>query len=227
MVLGRNPDTVITDEVSMSAFNKQEGGSHYTKCKIQPFQYSMANGLDPMQHTVVKYVTRFRDKGGVADLKKAIHTLELLIEHEELPEAELAKAKPTAQPKPMTLMGLPLPLGTDPTVVYDLQVILDHEARGRNLPQARYDAAQELFRKHIKLAWELQKGDTTAYIVATSYWHAEGLARRMGWMKWTYCCPQSYNFKGVSGRVYVVSGVRLTDTAKADLFPRNIVIQLD
>lgn len=82
MVRGLNPDTVITDEVNMSAFSKQEGGNHYTKMKIQPFHYSMANGLDPMQHTVVKYVTRFRDKNGIEDLKKAIHTLELLIEYE-------------------------------------------------------------------------------------------------------------------------------------------------
>lgn len=66
----------------MSAFDKQEGGDHYVKMKIQPMQYSMANGLDPMQHTAIKYITRFRDKGGIADLHKAIHTLELLIEHE-------------------------------------------------------------------------------------------------------------------------------------------------
>lgn len=66
-----------------SAFSKQEGGSHYTDCAIQPFEYSMANKLDPMQHTAVKYVTRFRSKGGIADLRKAIHTIELLIEWEE------------------------------------------------------------------------------------------------------------------------------------------------
>lgn len=66
-----------------SASQRQEGGDHYTKLKIQPMQYSMANGLDACQHTVVKYVTRFRDKGGIADLRKAIHTLELLIEHEQ------------------------------------------------------------------------------------------------------------------------------------------------
>lgn len=65
------------------ASQRQEGGNHYTKLKIQPMQYSMANGLDACQHTVVKYVTRFRDKGGIADLRKAIHTLELLIEHEQ------------------------------------------------------------------------------------------------------------------------------------------------
>lgn len=57
----------------------QEGGSHYTDMKIQPFQYSMANGLDPMQHTIIKYVSRFRSKHGIEDLRKARQTLDLLI----------------------------------------------------------------------------------------------------------------------------------------------------
>ena len=66
----------------MSAYDKQEGGDHYTKLAIQPMQYSMANGLDPLQHTIIKYVTRFRDKGGVSDLLKARHCIDLLIEYE-------------------------------------------------------------------------------------------------------------------------------------------------
>jgi hypothetical protein len=61
----------------------QVGGDHYTKLKIQPMQYSMANGLDALQHTVVKYVTRFRDKNGIEDLKKARHAIDMLIAHEE------------------------------------------------------------------------------------------------------------------------------------------------
>jgi len=43
----------------------------------------MQNGLDPLQHTIIKYVTRFRDKGGIADLEKAKHCIDLLIEFEE------------------------------------------------------------------------------------------------------------------------------------------------
>ena len=65
-----------------SAFSTQEGGGHYTKLKIQPMQYSMANGLDACQHTAIKYVTRFRDKGGVEDLRKAKHVIDMLIELE-------------------------------------------------------------------------------------------------------------------------------------------------
>lgn len=66
----------------MKASGRQEGGDHYTKLAIQPFEYSMANGLDPMQHTAIKYISRFRKKGGVEDLRKAIHVIEMLIEWE-------------------------------------------------------------------------------------------------------------------------------------------------
>lgn len=65
------------------AWEGQEGGNHYKKLPIQPFEYSMKNKLDPIQHTVIKYVTRFRDKNGVEDLRKAIHCIELLIQYEE------------------------------------------------------------------------------------------------------------------------------------------------
>ena len=64
-------------------WNTQVGGYHYRKLPIQPFRYSMENGLDPMQHTIIKYVTRFRDKGGIADLEKAKQTIDLLIEWEK------------------------------------------------------------------------------------------------------------------------------------------------
>lgn len=64
------------------AGKNQIGGDHYTKMAIQPFTYSMYNGLDPMQHTIIKYVSRFRDKNGIEDLKKARHTIDLLIEYE-------------------------------------------------------------------------------------------------------------------------------------------------
>lgn len=68
---------------SDKAMSQQIGGSHYTKLKIQPMEYSMANSLGAAEHTVIKYVTRWKDKGGLEDLKKARHTLDLLIEHME------------------------------------------------------------------------------------------------------------------------------------------------
>ena len=63
-------------------FKTQIGGDHYSKVAIQPFTYSMANKLDPMQHTIIKYVHRFRDKGGRQDLEKAKHVIDMLIQWE-------------------------------------------------------------------------------------------------------------------------------------------------
>lgn len=69
--------------VPETASSKQVGGNHYKDLKIQPMEYSMANGLNACQHTAIKYVTRYKSKGGIEDLKKAIHSIELLIEFEE------------------------------------------------------------------------------------------------------------------------------------------------
>lgn len=67
----------------MSALNEQIAGNHYKKLKIQPIEYIHANGIPFAEGSVIKYVTRWRDKNGIADLKKARHFLDLLIELEE------------------------------------------------------------------------------------------------------------------------------------------------
>lgn len=60
----------------------QVGGNHYSKMKIQPMKYSMENGLNACQHTIIKYVSRYKDKNGLEDLKKAKHCIDMLIEFE-------------------------------------------------------------------------------------------------------------------------------------------------
>lgn len=65
-----------------SAWSKQVGGSHYKDMGIQPMQYSMENKLDALQHTAIKYITRFREKKGIKDLEKAKHCIDMLIEWE-------------------------------------------------------------------------------------------------------------------------------------------------
>ena len=64
-----------------SAWDKQVGGDHYTKLKIQPMRYSMENNLDPCQHTAIKYITRFKDKDGRKDLQKARDCIDMLEEY--------------------------------------------------------------------------------------------------------------------------------------------------
>jgi hypothetical protein len=68
--------------MSMSALNTQVSGDHYKSLKIQPIEFIHANGIPFAEGSVIKYVTRWRDKGGLADLEKAKHFLELLIELE-------------------------------------------------------------------------------------------------------------------------------------------------
>jgi len=75
-------DNTPAQPASASPLETQIGGGHYTKLRIQPMVYSMANGLDACQHTAIKYVTRFRDKGGVEDLRKAQHVIDMLIDFE-------------------------------------------------------------------------------------------------------------------------------------------------
>ena len=64
------------------AIDLQEGGDHYKAMRIQPFEYIHANGIPFAEGCVIKYVSRWRAKGGVEDLKKARHFLDLLIEAE-------------------------------------------------------------------------------------------------------------------------------------------------
>lgn len=66
----------------MSALKEQVGGNHYKKYKIQPAEYAHANNLDFFQGSVVKYITRFRDKNGKQDLEKIKHLCDYLIELE-------------------------------------------------------------------------------------------------------------------------------------------------
>ncbi len=64
----------------MRALDIQINGSHYKSLKIQPVEYIMANNLGFFEGNVLKYITRWKTKGGVADLEKARHYLDLHIE---------------------------------------------------------------------------------------------------------------------------------------------------
>lgn len=70
-------------KLSGPALAVQVGGDHYAKMVIQPAQFIMANKIAWAEGTAIAYIARWRDKGGVEDLRKARHTLDLLIEHEE------------------------------------------------------------------------------------------------------------------------------------------------
>lgn len=66
----------------LDALAKQVSGDHYKKLKIQPIEFIHANGIPFAEGSAIKYLCRWRDKGGLADLEKAKHFIELLIELE-------------------------------------------------------------------------------------------------------------------------------------------------
>ena len=62
--------------------DSQVGGSHYKDMLIQPLEYIIANKLSFCEGNVVKYVSRWKNKNGIEDLRKARHYLDMLIEQE-------------------------------------------------------------------------------------------------------------------------------------------------
>jgi hypothetical protein len=65
---------------AIRANEQQVGGAHYATKAIQPWDFIIANNLGYLEGNIVKYVSRWKDKGGVQDLKKAQHYLQKLIE---------------------------------------------------------------------------------------------------------------------------------------------------
>lgn len=75
------PSEPVSPVPSSKPLDVQVGGDHYKKLKIQPIEYILANEIPFPEGCVIKYVTRWKDKGGISDLEKARHFLDMLIEH--------------------------------------------------------------------------------------------------------------------------------------------------
>jgi len=87
IVFGKNgitgPNGITAEEIAVErelAKQKQVGGDHYSKLAIEPGDYAEANNLSFYQGTAIKYITRYKDKGGIEDLQKAKHCIDKLIE---------------------------------------------------------------------------------------------------------------------------------------------------
>lgn len=72
----------MTTEKTESANSIQVGGSHYRIRAIQPWDYIAANKIGYFEGNIIRYVTRWRSKNGIEDLRKARHYLDKLIEIE-------------------------------------------------------------------------------------------------------------------------------------------------
>lgn len=69
------------------ADDRQVGGDHYKTKSIQPWDAMKAwmsheEFCGYLQGNIIKYIARYKEKGGVSDLEKARHYLDKLIEEE-------------------------------------------------------------------------------------------------------------------------------------------------
>lgn len=77
-----------TTDAAESANAVQHGGDHYKAMAIEPWDYIVANEIPFLEGSAIKYLTRWRTKGGLLDLKKALHFVQKAI------EVETAKGTP-------------------------------------------------------------------------------------------------------------------------------------
>ena len=74
-----SPEAIILEEQYK---REQVGGSHYNKLKIQPIDYILENKLNYCQGNVIKYISRYKEKNGAEDIKKAIQYLQFILADE-------------------------------------------------------------------------------------------------------------------------------------------------
>jgi len=60
----------------------QVGGIHYADMAIGPIYFCLANNMGPCETKIVHYISRWRGKGGIDDLRKAKDYIEILIDWE-------------------------------------------------------------------------------------------------------------------------------------------------
>ena len=65
-----------------NSLEEQVGGKHYRSMKIQPAEFINENKLLFAEGNAIKYICRHSHKGGVEDIDKAIHYLEMIKERD-------------------------------------------------------------------------------------------------------------------------------------------------
>ena len=71
-------------------YDTQVGGDHYQTMKIQPAEFINKNEMKFAEGNAIKYICRHVNKGGLQDLEKAKHYIDMIIERdypaEKIPE---------------------------------------------------------------------------------------------------------------------------------------------
>ena len=68
--------------MTSKALHKQVSGTHYLYMEIQPADFINKNKLLFAEGNAIKYICRHSSKGGIEDIDKAIHYLEMVKERD-------------------------------------------------------------------------------------------------------------------------------------------------
>ena len=72
-------------------YDTQIGGNHYQTMKIQPAEFINKNEMKFAEGNAIKYICRHVNKGGLQDLEKAKHYIDMIIERDYGDDAEKSK----------------------------------------------------------------------------------------------------------------------------------------
>ena len=73
-------DSTVNSNTMVDNVNQPK---HYTLKSIEPIDFINAHNMDFLEGNIVKYIARYKDKGGVEDLEKAEFYLRMLIQREK------------------------------------------------------------------------------------------------------------------------------------------------
>jgi len=74
---------VWQEKSGAASYNTVTQPAHYARFAIQPIEFILANGLNFLQASVIKYLVRYPYKNGMEDLLKCRNMLDRLIEEEQ------------------------------------------------------------------------------------------------------------------------------------------------
>ena len=69
-------------------YDTQVGGNHYQTMKIQPAEFINKNEMKFAEGNAIKYICRHVNKGGLQDLQKAKHYIDMIIERDYADESK-------------------------------------------------------------------------------------------------------------------------------------------
>lgn len=72
----------MNNTCKQTALDVQVDGNHYKTMKVQPVEFIHANSVPYMEGNVIKYISRHKSKNGAADVRKALHYCQLILELE-------------------------------------------------------------------------------------------------------------------------------------------------